>query len=81
MLIKKCEVKQKGKYFIVIDHANNKSYPMNNKINAEQLCDTLNGWMDKYVATRDLLKQAQDTLNVLQKELADIRRRLEGIIK
>lgn len=38
----KCEVKQRGKYFIVVDPFNHKSYTLHNRLEAESLCSTLN---------------------------------------
>lgn len=37
-----CEVKQRGKFFIVVDPFNHRSYTLNNKLEAESLCSTLN---------------------------------------
>lgn len=37
-----CTVKQRGKFFIVVDPFHHRSYTLNNKLEAENLCSTLN---------------------------------------
>ena len=42
-----CSVKQRGKFFIVVDPFNHCSYTLNNKLEAERLCETLNELHEK----------------------------------
>ena len=37
-----CTVKQRGKFFIVVDPFNQNSYTLHNRLEAESLCNTLN---------------------------------------
>jgi len=38
----KCSVKQRGKFFIVVDPFHHNSYTLHNRLEAESLCNTLN---------------------------------------
>lgn len=40
--MRECTVKQRGKFFIVIDPFSHKSFTLNNRFEAESLCETLN---------------------------------------
>ena len=37
-----CTVKQRGKFFIVVDPFHHTSYTLHNRLEAESLCNTLN---------------------------------------
>jgi len=60
----KCSVKQRGKFFIVVDPFHHKSYTLNNRLGAESLEGTLN----KLHKENKELKETIDELRTIDKE-------------
>ena len=54
----KCSVKQRGKFFIVVDPFHHKSYTLNNRLGAESLAVTLN----KVTGLETLLEKSKEEL-------------------
>ena len=52
----KCSVKQRGKFYIVVDPLNHKSYTINNKSDAESLCEYLNNHSSEDI--KELIRQS-----------------------
>lgn len=57
----KCSVKQRGKFFIVVDPFHHKSYTLNNRLGAESLAVTLNKLHNDNKQLKGLIKKTLET--------------------
>lgn len=57
----KCTVNKRGKFFIVVDPIHHKSYTVNTKVDADDLCETLND----IPVLEELLEQVKKELTCL----------------
>lgn len=69
----KCQVKSKGKFFIVIDPVHHKSFIMNNKLSAENLRCLLD---ELYSNSYDLEKENQQIKHIITDAYATERTQL-----